>query len=97
VKFHYVINMKDFSGALITESGEKITSEGGVVMEVESAPTELASVSVPARATHFVKAFNMLSRGKFKEVQYLATTSCGRLSLHAIKGSAFSDTINPER
>jgi hypothetical protein len=97
VGFHYVTDMKDLVSSILTESDEPISTEGGGVLSAESSPTVLESVSVPAGATHFVKAFNMLSRGRFKEVQYTATTSSGRLSLHAIKGSAFSDTINPER
>jgi hypothetical protein len=97
VNFNYATDMKDISASLLTEDDEPISSEVGKVLSGESAPTELASASIPGGSTHYVKAFNMLSRGKFKEIQYIATTSRGRLSLHAIKGSAFSDTIDPER
>ena len=38
-----------------------------------------------------------LSQGKFKEMQYMASTNAGKLSLHAVKSSAFADTIDPQR
>ena len=97
VDFHYVTDMKDLVSSILTEGDEPITTEGGGILSAEISPTVLESASVPGGATHFIKSFNMLSRGKFKEIQYITTSSSGRLSLHAIKGSAFSDTINPER
>ena len=98
VNFYYIKDMEAFESAILQEDGFEILSEDGYTISEQCAPDILEEdVTISPQNNHFVKAFNMLSRGKFKEIQYMATTERGRLSLHAIKASAFTDTIDPQR
>ena len=98
VDFFFLKNMTEAGNELLMEDSDTITDEAGDPITEESGEVELESgVVIPHDTGHYVKAFNMLSRGKFKEIQYIVTTDVGRLSLHSIKASAFSDAIDPER
>jgi hypothetical protein len=97
VSFFYVNQMEGLANRILLESGDILLAENEKFLQTEVVGTLERDVAIPARNTHFTKAYNMLSRGKFKEVQYMAATSSGKLSLHAIKSSAFPDTINPQR
>jgi len=97
VSFFYVNQMEGLANHILLESGDALLAEDGKFLQTEVVGTLERDVAIPPRNTHFTKAYNMLSRGKFKEVQYMAVTSSGKLSLHAIKSSAFPDTINPQR
>ena len=98
VDFFFLKNMTEAGNELLMEDSDTITDEAGDPITEESGEVELESgVVIPHDTGHYVKAFNMLSRGKFKEIQYIATADVGRLSLHSIKASAFSDAIDPER
>ena len=97
VSFFYLRDMEGLNNGILLETGDAMLTEDEKLLQAEVLGTLERDVSVPARDAHFTKAYNMLSRGKFKEMQYMATASSGKLSLHAVKGSAFSDTINPQR
>ncbi len=98
VNFFFVKDMAGTNSSLLLEDGDAFLTEDGSLLLLEDVLSSLEdSVSVPPKTGHFTKAYNMLSRGKFKEVQYMASTTAGKLSLHAIKSSAFPDTINPQR
>ena len=98
VDFFFLKNMTEAGNELLMEDSDTITDEAGDPITEESGEVELESgVVIPHDTGHYVKAFNMLSRGKFKEIQYIVTADVGRLSLHSIKASAFSDAIDPER
>ena len=97
VNFFYVRDMEGVDNGILLETGDAILTEEGKLLQAEILGTLERDVSVPARDAHRTKAYNMLSQGKFKEIQYMATTEAGKLSLHAVKTSAFADTINPQR
>jgi len=97
VKFYYLKNMGDDDLLLLTEGGSVIDDEGGDPITGWATRQLLGDATVENRESHFIKGYNMLSRGKFKEIQYTALTLSGRLALQAIKTSAFTDTINPQR
>ena len=98
INFFYLKNMRESGNDLLMEDSDTITDESGDPITEETGEVELESGAViPHDTGHYVKAFNMLSHGKFKEIQYIATSDAGRLSLHSVKASAFSDAINPER
>ena len=98
VNFYYVKNMETTESSILQEDSGEILCENGNTLATQCAPDVLEEdVSVSGLNNHYVKAFNMVSKGKFKEVQYSVTADRGRVSLHAIKASAFVDTIDPQR
>lgn len=97
VSFFYVNHMAGLKNRIMLESGGDLLAEDGRFLQNEVVGTLERGAAIPARNTHFTKAYNMIGQGKFKEVQYMAVTDSGKLSLHAIKSSAFPDTINPQR
>ena len=97
VSFFYLRDMAGLNNGILLETGDALLTEGEKLLQAEVLGTLERDVSIPKRDAHFTKAYNMLSRSKFKEVQFMAATAGGRLSLHAVKSSAFADTINPER
>ena len=97
VSFFYLRDMNGLNNGILLETGDAMLTEDDKLLQAEVLGTLERDVAVPAKDAHFTKSYNMLSRGKFKEVQYMASTNGGRLSLHAVKSSAFADTINPER
>jgi hypothetical protein len=97
VSFFYLRDMAGINSGILLETGDAMLTEDDKLLQTEVLGTLERNVSVPSRDAHFTKAYNMLSRGKFKEMQYMATTNSGKLSLHAVKSSAFADTIDPQR
>ena len=97
VNFFYLRDMAGGNTGLLLETGDAMLTEDEKLLQTEVLGTLERNVSVPSKDAHFTKAYNMLSRGKFKEMQYMATTNSGKLSLHAVKSSAFADTIDPQR
>ena len=97
VNFFYLRDMGGGENGILLETDSALLTEDEKLLQTEVLGTLERSVPVPARDGHFTKAYNMLSRGKFKEMQYMATTNTGKLSLHTVKTSAFPDTINPQR
>ena len=82
---------------LLTEGDSEILDEGGDPITGWATRQLLGEVTVDNRESHFAKGYNLLSKNKFKEIQFTAVTTSGRLALQAIKTSAFTDTINPQR
>ncbi len=97
VSFFYLRDMAGINNGILLETGDAMLTEDEKLLQAEVLGTLERDVSVPAGDAHFTRAYNMLSRGKFKEMQYMATTNAGKLSLHAVKSSAFADTIDPQR
>ena len=97
VKFYFLKNMGDDDLLLLTEGGSEVLDEGGDPITGWATRQLLGEVTVENRESHFVKGYNLLSKNKFKEIQFTAVTTSGRLALQAIKTSAFTDTINPQR
>ena len=97
VKFYFLKNMGDDDLLLLTEGDGEILDEGGDPITGWATRQLLGEVTVENRESHFVKGYNLLSKNKFKEIQFTAVTTSGRLALQAIKTSAFTDTINPQR
>jgi hypothetical protein len=97
LNFFYVKGMAGDSNGILLETGDAMLTEDEKLLQTQVLGVLERDVPVPARDAHFVKAYNMLSRGKFKEMQYMVAAESGKLSLHAIKTSAFVDTINPQR
>ena len=97
VSFFYLRDMSGINNGILLETGDAMLTEDGKLLQSEVLGTLERNVSVPSGDAHFTRAYNMLSRGKFKEMQYMATTNAGKLSLHAVKSSAFADTIDPQR
>ena len=97
VSFFYVRDMAGVFNGILLETGDNMLTEEQKLLQAEILGTLERDVTVSAKDPHFTKGFNMLSQGKFKEVQYLVQTNSGKLSLHAVKSSAFADTIDPQR
>ena len=97
ISFFYLRDMNGLNNGILLETGDAMLTEEGKLLQQEVLGTLERDVSITARDAHFTKAYNMLSQDKFKEMQYMAATESGKLSLHAVKASAFADTINPQR
>jgi len=54
------------------------------------------SVTLPASTSLIRKGYNLLSKGRFNQIQFKAQADSGRLALHSIQTSAFGQPINPE-
>ena len=89
--------MDGYEAQILQENGYEIETEDGNDL-TQTFLGELGSdVVIGNGDRHFVKGFNMLSKGKFEDIQYVIATDSGRLSLHSVETSAFPETINPER
>lgn len=97
VKFYYLKNMSDDILGLSTESDSVLDAEDDASLDGWSSRELLGTETISNRESHFIKGYNLLSKNKFKEMQFIAHTAGGRLALQAVKTSAFPDTINPQR
>ena len=55
-----------------------------------------ASLSLPASTNLIRKGFNMVSKGRFNQLQFKVKADGGRLALHSVQSSAFAQPIRPE-
>ena len=62
-----------------------------------SANTLDGSLSLPGSTNLIRKGFNMLSKGRFNQLQFRVKADGGRLALHSVQSSAFGQPIDPER
>ena len=97
VKFYYLKNMSDDILGLTTEADSVLDAEDGASLDSWSSRELLGTETVSNRESHFIKGYNLLSKNKFKEIQFVAQAASGRLALQAVKTSAFPDTIDPQR
>jgi hypothetical protein len=97
VKFYYLKNMSDDILGLTTEGDSVLDAEDGASLDGWSSRELLGTETVSNRESHFIKGYNLLSKNKFKEIQFVAQATSGRLALQAVKTSAFPDTIDPQR
>ena len=97
VKFYYLKNMSDEIVGLATEALSVIDAEDDASLDGWSSRELLGTETISNRESHFIKGYNLLSKNKFKEIQFVAHTASGRLALQAVKTSAFPDTIDPQR
>jgi len=97
VKFYYLKNMSDDILGLVTESDSVLDAEDDASLDSWSSREELGAETISNRESHFIKGYNLLSKNKFKEIQFVAHAASGRLALQAVKTSAFPDTIDPQR
>ena len=97
VSFFYLKNMDGYEAQILQENGYEIETEDGYDLTQTFLGELESDVVIGNGDRHFVKGFNMLSKGKFEDIQYVIATDSGRLSLHSVETSAFPETINPER
>ena len=97
VKFYYLKNMSDDILGLATEGDSVLDAEDDASLDGWSSRELLGTETISNRESHFIKGYNLLSKNKFKEIQFVAHTASGRLALQAVKTSAFPDTIDPQR
>jgi hypothetical protein len=97
VKFYYLKNMSDEIIGLATEALAVIDAEDDASLDGWSSRELLGTETISNRESHFIKGYNLLSKNKFKEIQFVAQVASGRLALQAVKTSAFPDTIDPQR
>ena len=62
-----------------------------------TAQTLASSVTLAADESLIRKGYNLLSKGRFNQIQFKAQADSGRISLHSIETSAFGQPIRPER
>jgi hypothetical protein len=62
-----------------------------------SQQTLASSVSLTADDNLIRKGFNLLSKGRFNQLQFKVQADAGRLALHTIEASAFGQPIRPEK
>jgi len=55
-----------------------------------------ASVNLPASTNLIRKGYNLLSKGRFNQLQFKVQADSGRLALHSVQSSAFGQPIKPE-
>lgn len=97
VSFFFLKDMDGYESQILQETGYELETEDLDDL-TQTFLGELASdIVVGNGKRHFVKGFNLLSKGKFEDIQFVVATDSGRLSLHSVKTSAFPDTINPQR
>ena len=97
VKFYYLKNMSDDILGLATEGDSVLDAEDDASLDGWSSRELLGTETISNRESHFIKGYNLLSKNKFKEIQFVAQATSGRLALQAVKTSAFPDTIDPQR
>jgi hypothetical protein len=77
---------------------DAITGDINYYKDLSSSGTELeASLSLPADTNLIRKGFNMVSKGRFNQLQFKVKADGGRLALHSVQSSAFGQPITPER
>ena len=62
-----------------------------------SAQTLASGISLTADTNLIRKGYNLLSKGRFNQLQFKVQADSGRLSLHSIQSSAFGQPLDPER
>jgi len=100
LSFYLIKNMDDPGFSMITEDGDTVTMQEATTLVSQHGETAYAleeNVTMNAKSAHLQKDYNLLSRGKFKEVSFIVETTGGKLSLHSVRASGFADTITPER
>jgi hypothetical protein len=76
---------------------DAITGDINYYKDLSSSGTELeASLSLPADTNLIRKGFNMISKGRFNQLQFKVKADGGRLALHSVQSSAFGQPITPE-
>ena len=77
---------------------DAITGDINYYKDLSSSGTALeASLSLPASTNLIRKGFNMVSKGRFNQLQFKVKADGGRLALHSVQSSAFGQPITPER
>jgi hypothetical protein len=76
---------------------DAITGDISYYKDLSSVGADLdASLSLPASTNLIRKGFNMLSKGRFNQLQFKVKADGGRLALHSVQSSAFGQPIDPE-
>jgi hypothetical protein len=76
---------------------DAITGDINYYKDLSSSGTALeASLSLPADTNLIRKGFNMVSKGRFNQLQFKVKADGGRLALHSVQSSAFGQPITPE-
>ena len=74
-----------------------ISSNLSYYADLSSAAQTLASsVTLPASTNLIRKGYNMVSKGRFNQIQFKVQAASGRLALHSIQASAFGQPIKAE-
>jgi len=77
---------------------DAVTGDINYYKDLSASGTELeASLSIPATTNLSRKGFNMLSKGRFNQIQFKVKADSGRLALQTIQASAFGQPIDPQR
>lgn len=97
VSFFLLKNMDGYESQILQENGYEVQSEDNDDLTQTFLDELESDVVIGNGKRHFIKGFNLLSKGKFEDIQFVVATDSGRLSLHSVKTSAFPDTINPQR
>ena len=95
VEFFQFANLDISNFEIITNDEYTINTQDSFYISTQQSRL-FPPTTIPALKSLYRKSFNIQSRGRFAEAQFSATTPSGRLSLHSVKASAFSDTIRPE-
>tara|TARA_R110002020_G_scaffold474580_1_gene706335 strand:+ start:2726 stop:4561 length:1836 start_codon:yes stop_codon:yes gene_type:complete len=75
-----------------------VTGDIEYYKDLSSSGTTLeASLSIPATTNLSRKGFNMLSKGRFNQLQFKIKADSGRLALQSVQSSAFGQPIDPQR
>ena len=76
---------------------DAITGDINYYKDLSSSATALeASLTLPASTNLIRKGFNMVSKGRFNQLQFKVKADGGRLALHSVQSSAFGQPIRPE-
>ena len=97
ISFFLLKNMDGYESQILQENGYEVQSEDDDDLTQTFLDELESDVVIGNGKRHFIKGFNLLSKGKFEDIQFVVATDSGRLSLHSVKTSAFPDTINPQR
>lgn len=97
ISFFLLKNMDGYESQILQENGYEVQSEDNDDLTQTFLDELESDVVIGNGKRHFIKGFNLLSKGKFEDIQFVVATDSGRLSLHSVKTSAFPDTINPQR
>ena len=62
----------------------------------DSAQDLETSATLPASTNLVRKGYNLLSKGRFNQMQFKAQADSGRLALHSVQTSAFGQPITPQ-
>jgi len=77
---------------------EAVTGDMEYYKDLSASGTTLeASLSIPAETNLSRKGFNMLSKGRFNQLQFKIKADSGRLALQSVQSSAFGQPIDPQR